>query len=100
MNKQGCYRRPFFSCDLIADLVRIPFTVHLTAMKARTLIAALSLACGASVPLRAQVKQAAPPAQPIASVASGEPGSNLTVYLLTFGWGDVVWERFGHNAIW
>jgi hypothetical protein len=29
-----------------------------------------------------------------------EPGSNLTVYLLTFGWGDVVWERFGHNAIW
>jgi hypothetical protein len=31
---------------------------------------------------------------------STEPGSNLTVYLLTFGWGDVVWERFGHNAIW
>src|SRR5215208_4804492 len=29
-----------------------------------------------------------------------EPGSNLTVYLLTFGWGDAVWERFGHNAIW
>lgn len=34
------------------------------------------------------------PAQP------PEPGSDLTVYLLTFGWGDVVWERFGHNAIW
>ena len=31
---------------------------------------------------------------------TNEPGSNLTVYLLTFGWGDVVWERFGHNAIW
>jgi len=31
---------------------------------------------------------------------STEPGSNLTVYLLTFGWGDAVWERFGHNAIW
>jgi len=29
-----------------------------------------------------------------------EPGAQLTVYLLTFGWGDAVWERFGHNAIW
>jgi hypothetical protein len=35
-----------------------------------------------------------------APVSTPEPGSNLTVYLLTFGWGDVVWERFGHNAIW
>jgi hypothetical protein len=34
------------------------------------------------------------------SAQPAEPGSNLTVYLLTFGWGDVVWERFGHNAIW
>jgi len=33
-------------------------------------------------------------------VPSAEPGSNLTIYLLTFGWGDVSWERFGHNAIW
>ena len=29
-----------------------------------------------------------------------EPGSNLTVYLLTMGPGDQVWEMFGHNAIW
>jgi hypothetical protein len=34
------------------------------------------------------------------SAQPAEPGSNLTVYLLTFGWGDVSWERFGHNAIW
>lgn len=41
------------------------------------------------------------PAQsPAAPTTTTEPGSNLTVYLLTFGWGDVVWERFGHNAIW
>jgi hypothetical protein len=53
------------------------------------------------VPLHSQVKQAAaPPRQPIPSAPPSEPGSNLTVYLLTFGWGDVVWERFGHNAIW
>lgn len=29
-----------------------------------------------------------------------EPGSHLTVYLMTMGEGDLVWERFGHNAIW
>jgi hypothetical protein len=29
-----------------------------------------------------------------------EPGSELTVYLLTTGVGDVIYERFGHNAIW
>ena len=29
-----------------------------------------------------------------------EAGSNLTVYLLTMGPGDQVWEKFGHNAIW
>jgi hypothetical protein len=32
--------------------------------------------------------------------ASAGPGSNLTVYLLTMGPGDQVWEKFGHNAIW
>ena len=29
-----------------------------------------------------------------------EPGSKLTIYLLTMGPGDQVWEKFGHNAIW
>lgn len=29
-----------------------------------------------------------------------DDGSHLTVYLLTMGPGDAVWERFGHNAIW
>ena len=37
--------------------------------------------------------------QPL-TISTAEPGSDLTVYLLTFGWGDAVWERFGHNAIW
>jgi hypothetical protein len=37
-----------------------------------------------------------------AAAVSQQPddGSNLTVYLLTFGPGDEVWEKFGHNAIW
>lgn len=29
-----------------------------------------------------------------------ERGDSLRVYLLTFGPGSAVWERFGHNAIW
>ena len=29
-----------------------------------------------------------------------EPGSDLTVTLLTMGVGEQVWELFGHNAIW
>ena len=29
-----------------------------------------------------------------------EPGSDLTVTLLTMGVGEQVWEQFGHNALW
>jgi len=32
--------------------------------------------------------------------AAAEPGSELTIYLVTMGPGDAVWERFGHNALW
>jgi hypothetical protein len=40
-------------------------------------------------------------ASPVASAQTGAPpGSNLTVYLMTMGPGEEVWERFGHNAIW
>jgi hypothetical protein len=34
------------------------------------------------------------------AVRPPEPGSELTVYLMTMGPGRQVWERFGHNAIW
>ncbi|MDQ3242613.1 MAG: DUF4105 domain-containing protein [Gemmatimonadota bacterium] len=39
----------------------------------------------------------------VAVVQSPPPpaaGSQLTVYLMTMGPGDQVWEKFGHNAIW
>jgi hypothetical protein len=32
--------------------------------------------------------------------AAAVPGSELTVYLMTMGPGDEVWEKFGHNALW
>jgi hypothetical protein len=68
-------------------------------MNARTFIASLFLASAPGLHLQAQTTQATTP-RPVAQAPSTEPGSNLTVYLLTFGWGDVSWERFGHNAIW
>ena len=37
-----------------------------------------------------------PPARP---VLRPEPGASLEVTLLTFGQGEYVWERFGHNAL-
>jgi hypothetical protein len=53
----------------------------------RSIVAAL-LSAAISIPAAAQQ----PP--------NPDPGSELTVYLLTMGPGDQVWEKFGHNAIW
>jgi len=39
------------------------------------------------------------PSRPAAG-DSIHPGASLTVYLMTVGQGDYVWERFSHNAIW
>ncbi len=60
------------------------------------LAAPLSLAGPLSPGAQGQV-QASP--SPTWSQAR-EPGADLVVYLMTMGEGDLVWERFGHNAIW
>ncbi|MEO8910303.1 MAG: DUF4105 domain-containing protein [Gemmatimonadaceae bacterium] len=67
-------------------------------MKALPLI--LSLSTALAIGAGAQVLPATPQLAPSSFVTPTEPGSNLTVYLLTFGMGDEVWARFGHNAIW
>ncbi len=46
------------------------------------------------------VSSAAVQAQNRPQPRPAEPGSELTVYLMTMGAGRQVWERFGHNAIW
>jgi hypothetical protein len=51
---------------------------------------------GVALPLLAALL--GPPAA--APLTRSEPGAELTVYLMTFGPGREVWERFGHNAIW
>ncbi len=68
-------------------------------MKSRALVPFLALSLSLGDILDAQGVAQNPPPTPVVAPGVAEPGSNLTVYLLTFGMGDVVWERFGHNAI-
>lgn len=44
--------------------------------------------------------RATPPVPSTLPESPPTDGSELTVYLLTMGPGDAVWERFGHNALW
>ena len=69
-------------------------------MKTCALITSLALSLSLGTVVDAQAVAQTPQSNPNAVAGPVEPGSNLTVYLLTFGMGDVVWERFGHNAIW
>jgi uncharacterized protein DUF4105 len=69
-------------------------------MKLRKLIPSLALSLSIGSVLEARAVPQNPPSNPAVVAGPAEPGSNLTVYLLTFGWGNAVWERFGHNAIW
>lgn len=69
-------------------------------MKLQALIPSLALSLSLSTVLDAQPAAQNPQPSAASGIPAKEPGSNLTVYLLTFGWGDAVWERFGHNAIW
>ena len=69
-------------------------------MKARPFLPTLALALVIGTTVNAQSVTQNPPPSAAPAQITVEAGSNLTVYLLTFGWGDAVWERFGHNAIW
>jgi hypothetical protein len=65
----------------------------------RLLALALAGVCAAaSAPAQAQPPraQSAPPA---ANAPAAPPGSEFTIYVMTMGQGDQVWEHFGHNAI-
>ena len=68
-------------------------------MRARVLIA-LTLAWVASTPVSSELDGQVNPGDSVAAAGQlREPGSELRVWLLTFGQGDVVWELFGHNAL-
>ncbi len=75
-------------------------------LKAVFAFGAALVAAGTPAPgtLRTQTPVGVPPASAPAAAppitVQPDEGSNLTIYLLTFGHGDLVWEKFGHNAIW
>ncbi len=65
----------------------------------RVLAAVAMVALAATVRPRLSLAHTALPPLPDSSpVAASDTG--LTVYLMTFGPGAQVWERFGHNALW
>ena len=68
-----------------------------SARRAWRIAAAALLSCAAAASLRAQAPSARAPAQ-TESVQGGP--DDLDVMLVTFGQGELVFERFGHNAIW
>ena len=58
----------------------------------------LSGLCAHGMSAQAPVGGVAPPANPQMDMLH-QPAANLTVYLLTMGNGEQVWEMFGHTAI-
>ncbi|MFL5516985.1 MAG: DUF4105 domain-containing protein, partial [Gemmatimonadales bacterium] len=63
----------------------------------RPLLLLAGMACALRLPPTAA--QQPSPSQPSSRSSSSAP-AEITVYLMTFGPGRQVWERFGHNAIW
>ncbi|MFN8667873.1 MAG: DUF4105 domain-containing protein [Gemmatimonadaceae bacterium] len=65
-------------------------------------LAALLLAT--SLALAPAAARGQPPATPAVAPTAAQPveappGSELEVYVMTMGQGDLLWERFGHNAL-
>ena len=67
-------------------------------MKFRALCALL---VAVASPLSSQTLHVTPASGAAATQGAqpAEPGTDLTIYLMTMGYGDQIWERFGHNAI-
>ena len=71
-------------------------------MKPRSLTTALLLALAFATESLAQRPSGRRAQGAPAAVAAPAPeaGSELTIYLMTMGVGEQIWEKFGHNAIW
>ena len=86
-----------------ARVVPAPRTTRKTPSKTqappRTAVQAPAVKTVPAPVTRGDAATVAPPAATSAQPATG-PGSELSVTLITFGVGEQVWERFGHNALW
>jgi hypothetical protein len=65
----------------------------------RALRAVALAACFVLAPARAGAQPPPPGVDAALDAARAERGARLEVSVLTFGNGEVLWERFGHNAI-
>jgi hypothetical protein len=86
---------PGFVQQLLGD-ARFPPVKHSRNRHFSLFVIAAAVALAPVTSLRGQQ----PAALDTAAPQRVEDGRNLTIYLLTFGQGDEVWEKFGHNAIW
>lgn len=66
----------------------------------RRRLAALLLAALGMLGIGATPRAARADAPPPPRWQDSVPGASLLVTVVTFGQGELVWERFGHNAIW
>ncbi|NNC28590.1 DUF4105 domain-containing protein [Longimicrobium terrae] len=83
-------RRQALTCGRINDFRRIktpPHRMRIPFIHRAFAVLALALGLAVAAPARAQF---APPST----------DTTLTIVLLTMGQGDMVWEKFGHNAVW
>jgi hypothetical protein len=55
------------------------------------------MGCCLAAPLSAQVAPLTAHRSPLTAL---DPGSELTVTLITYETGGAIWERYGHNALW
>ncbi len=72
-----------------------------SSRRARRVLGALAALLAPLLPAASHAQEVGalpPPVAPLAGDAA-VPGSELTVYLVTMGPGDLVWEKFGHNAL-
>ena len=81
------------------------------ALRSRSFLLVTLVAVALPAPPVGAASSSAPPARPAPdpplqaapappAAALGSAGDSLRVFLVTIGPGELVWERFGHNAIW
>lgn len=64
------------------------------------LLLLLVLASSAAPAQRGAVLAPMLPPMPTPPGPGAAPGEEITVYLMTMGPGEAIWEKFGHNALW
>ncbi|MCC6929230.1 MAG: DUF4105 domain-containing protein [Gemmatimonadaceae bacterium] len=81
--------------------MRRAFARSLSALLLPPVLALASILAPTLAPAIAQAQEPTAPATApaVGQPSDAPPGSELEVYVMTMGQGDLLWERFGHNAL-